>query len=331
MNLNFTGANVSSTNRSALGDASNGVSVLVCLVAAILVIGLKLHKIVVYRLALYQVLAAMALATDVFVQALVNPEAYGLVCTAMGWFLLYSEWMKLLFTMWVTFHLFCFAVLHKNLKKLEVLYVVTSLLVPAVIACVPFTTQSYGRNPDGTVCYIYITDNNTDDALIERLALWDCPTMVILLLASTAIVVMVINLAHLIRRRATYKRLSEPRDDQFWKALKQLLPLVAFPVLFMILEIPVLVYHVYVAINSTLNEAVLILPPIAFSLWNTSSGASLIIHISVVHMHVCSRRTKYNHAVMLENATNNLNPSTKLVSESDVKSATYFSVPSPSV
>lgn len=85
--------------------------------------------------------------------------------------------------------------------------------------------------------------------------------MVILLLASTAIVVMVINLAHLIRRRATYKRLSEPRDDQFWKALKQLLQLVAFPVLFIILELPVLVYHVYVAINSTRNEAVLILPP----------------------------------------------------------------------
>ena len=73
----------------------------------------------------------------------------------MGWVRVYAEWMKLLFTMWVTFHLFCFAVLHKNLQKLEVMYVVTSLLVPAVIACIPLITHSYGRTPDGTECFIY--------------------------------------------------------------------------------------------------------------------------------------------------------------------------------
>lgn len=33
--------------------------------------------------------------------------------------------------------------LQKDVKKLEVLFVVTSLLVPAVIAVIPFVTQSY--------------------------------------------------------------------------------------------------------------------------------------------------------------------------------------------
>ena len=59
---------------------------------------------------------------------------HGRLCIVVGLLVMYTEWMKLLFTMWVTFHLFCFAVLHKNLKKLEVLYIVTSLLVPALIA-----------------------------------------------------------------------------------------------------------------------------------------------------------------------------------------------------
>ena len=71
------------------------------------------------------------------------------ICVAVGWMILYAEWMKLLFTIWVTFHLFCFGVLHKNLKKLEVLYVVTSLLVPALIAIVPLVTHAYGLNSDG--------------------------------------------------------------------------------------------------------------------------------------------------------------------------------------
>ena len=94
--------------------------------------------------------------------------------------------------MWVVFHLFCFAVLHKNLKKLEVLYVVTSLLVPVVIAAVPLVTHSYGLNPDGDVCNIYA---NTSVAFIERLALWDGPAMLMLIAASAAMVVMVIKLA----------------------------------------------------------------------------------------------------------------------------------------
>ena len=50
-----------------------------------------------------------------------------------------------LHAMWVTLHLFCFAVLHKNLTKLEVLYVGTSLLVPVVIGCAPLITKTYGR------------------------------------------------------------------------------------------------------------------------------------------------------------------------------------------
>ena len=106
--------------------ATNSVSVLVCLLAAILVLVLKLHKKLVYRLALYQVLSSLLLATVTALQVIFinyneSQTVYLRVCTAVAWFMVYSQWMKLLFTMWVTFHLFCFAVLHKNLQKLEVL------------------------------------------------------------------------------------------------------------------------------------------------------------------------------------------------------------------
>ena len=134
--------------------ATNGVSVLMCLLAAILVFVLKLHKKVVYRLALYQVFASLSFAMSQIVQVIYNYVSYNRLCIAFGWLGLYTEWVKLLFTMWVTFHLFCFAILHKNLQKLEVFYVATSLLVPAMIACVPLMSNAYGPSPLG-MCYVY--------------------------------------------------------------------------------------------------------------------------------------------------------------------------------
>eukprot|EP00731_Ephydatia_muelleri_P032672 Em0024g216a len=102
----------------------NVVSIPVCLTAATLVFGFKLHKVVVYRLALYQVLPALAFATVELLQVLMinyqdNQDAYGRVCIAIGWFGLYFILVNLLFNMWVTGHLFSFAVLHKNPTKLE--------------------------------------------------------------------------------------------------------------------------------------------------------------------------------------------------------------------
>ena len=183
-----------------------------------------------------------------------------------------------LFTMWVTFHLFCFAVLHKNLKKLEVLYVVTSLLVPAVIAAVPLITKTYGLDPNGAYCYIYVKDGYV--ASIERFTLWDGPAVIILLAASTAMVVMVIKLTGRVCLRSKYEPITD--GDQFWKALKQLLPLAAFPTLFLMLDIPVVIFHVYAAQSSTPNEALQISSIVFLSLWGMASGGTLLIHMCVV-------------------------------------------------
>ena len=269
--------------------AANGVSALVCLLAAILVLLLKLYKKLVYRLALYQVLSALVLASVGLVQVtLINyddsPNIYDRICIAIGFLQMYTQWMKLLFTMWVAFHLSYFDVLHKNLKKIEVLYVVTSLLIPALIAAVPLVTHTYGVfNSAGVFCYIY-SNTTFSVAFIERLALWDGPAMFILIVASTAMVVIVIKLTRHVRRRSMYQPITQ--GEQFWKALKQLLPLSAFPMLFFIFEIPVFFYHVYTTQLSSPNEGMFIADIVCFSLWSMTSGATLIIHISVVQ--ICS-------------------------------------------
>ena len=264
----------------------NSASILVCLLAAILVFAFQLHKKLVYRLALYQVLAALMLALVQLLEVIeyrymyaIDPDLYRL-CIALGWFNMYSQWVKLLFTIWVTFHLFCFGVLHKNLKKLELLYVVTSLLVPAVIAVVPLTTHSYGYS-SVDVCYIpaYAAGNNETlrNAIIERFALWHAPAMVILLALSIMMAVMVVKLAH----KVCWRLKHDPTTggDQFQKALKQLLPLAAFPVLFFLFIIPVFIYNIYYSFITPTPSYNL---TIAFIfLWSMTSGLVLIVHITV--------------------------------------------------
>ena len=215
-------------------------------------------------------------------------------CTAIGSLALYFRWVKLLFMMWVTFHLFCFTVLHKNLKKLEVLYVVTSLLIPTVMACVPVITKTYGLSPDGPNCYLFGNFNDTASthtALIERFALWDAPAMAILLTASIAMVAMVTKLfSHTRCWRWKYEPIAE--GDQYWKALKQLLTLAAFPIIFFVFVIPALVFDVISAYNLVHNEALDLCVVIFIALWSMTSGVTLMVHISVAMC--CTKRKAYH-------------------------------------
>ena len=269
----------------------NGVAVLVCLLAAVLVFRLRLHKKIVYRLALYQVLSSLLFATVetmqiIFINYDTNPGSYRKACAAVGLFVMYTRWMKLLFTMWVTFHIFCFGLLRKNIDKLEVLYVVTSLLVPAMIAIVPLTTKTYlpydnsGSNSAIFIsdCYIYSMDKNVE--LIERFTLWDGPALVILLATSIGMVVMMITIVRLLYRKVQYDTTSDGADN-YWKALKELLPLAAFPILFFIFKLPELVYDIYESVRSKPNEPFLAVNLLFISLWSLASGMTLIIHLSV--------------------------------------------------
>ena len=265
----------------------NGASVLVCLLAAIMVFALKLHSKIVYRLALYQVLSALAFSTVetleiIFVNYEKSPVVYGRLCTTIGWFVVYTQWVKLLFTAWLTVHLFCFVVLYKNLRKLDILYIVTSLhvLLPAVIATVPVITKSYHNNSLG--CYIVYANGTNTDAEIEWFALWNIPALIILLAASIAMVIMVIKLAYTVCLRLKKEVITD--GDQFWKALKQLLPLAAFPIMFFLFVIPVLVYGVYEAESSTTNESSsVILAAVFIPMWGMH-----VIWYDPLGPHLCS-------------------------------------------
>ena len=94
-------------------------------------------------------------------------------------------------------------------------------------------------------------------------------------------VVLVIKLTSLVCQRSNYEPITA-EDDRFRKAIKQLLPLAAFPILFFIFEIPLLIFHIYVAKDSTPRIALDVSSSVFVSLWGMSSGATLFIHICIV-------------------------------------------------
>ena len=86
--MNSSSGHVSSID--IVFTATNRASVLVCLLAVILVCDLRLHKKVVYRLALHQVLAAFAFALAELLQIVCfshqsDPRVYDRLCIGIGW------------------------------------------------------------------------------------------------------------------------------------------------------------------------------------------------------------------------------------------------------
>lgn len=258
----------------------NTAAVLACALAAILVTALRLYRKVVYRLALYQVLSSLFLALlemfqFVFARYNDNEDAYNRGCAAFVWLLYYSQWMKVLFTAWVTLHVFCFGAFQKNLKRVEPLYVGTSVFVPAVVASMPVATRSYRVVTTGLghyVCYILDDDNGSNTALIERFALWDCPALIILFASSLAMGAMAIKLV-----LVYYKS----KASQYKKAFKQFLPLAAFPVLFFVFVLPGLAFDIHFATTPVLDITLSAIALVSTSLWSLASGITLIVHISM--------------------------------------------------
>ena len=140
-------------------SSTGGVAILVCAAALVQFLIMKLYKKPVYRLALYPVVSALVHAiigavhlTFVVGNKTIFDKMSGRPCVAIGFFHEFAIMSELIFTLWVTFHIFCYAVFYKDMKRLEIVYVVTSLLLSLLVGFIPFTTNTYRLA--GSWCWI---------------------------------------------------------------------------------------------------------------------------------------------------------------------------------
>ena len=274
--------------------SSVGVAcVLLCLIAVAMVLILRLYKSIVYRLASYQVCTALLYGVvcglEIMSFKLVKQtSSYGWFCQATAFLMNFLPWVKLMFTAWISVHLFFFVVFYVNLKRCEVLYVISALVVPLVITTVPFATRSYG--PAGAWCSIQQWKENcplniSKEGVIEVFVLWYGPASAVLVLNSIAVVVILIVLV----KRACKKSQGE-KWQQHKEALNQSLPLLAYPITYTLLLVVPLTNRAYGAQShsGTVDYTLLTLTGTLIPLWGLSAGVAHLVHILV--MKRCSRK-----------------------------------------
>ena len=171
-----------------------------CMIALLLLAVLRLYKSFIYRLAMYQILGSLFHG---FSMALVlmllnyNSEVlyYQVICKLTAFLMAYSIWVILLFTVWLTFHLFIYVVFFKDLKRLEWLYISSSVLLPILFVWIPFIHDSYGVS--GAWCFIRSWDDDCatrkyTKGIAEQFALYYGPATVAMVVSVTEIAVILV-------------------------------------------------------------------------------------------------------------------------------------------
>ena len=270
---------------------SGALSILVCLVSIAILVCFKLYKFFSHRLALYQALAAIFVSAVCSLESLTilfdkETKIYGPLCQILGFLLQYSFTVKLCFTAWLVFHLFAFTVCYKDLKKLELVYVSTAIVCPLILACIPFINSVYGVA--GIWCWIRnwkddCATKKLKEGVIEQFVLMYGPLYTTMTLETVATIIIVTVLIWRAYRhnQSEYTELIS-RRRQRKQVLKELLPLLAYPVVFYVMTIPALVDRLAGATSSIPHYDLFMAHGLVTSTYSFFVGLTLIIHICVL-------------------------------------------------
>ena len=268
------------------------VSFCSCVVAVSLVFHHGLHKKSTYRLAMYQVLSVLAhsfnqMLSFVSLNHSSDSLPFAIFCKAKGFFTVYIQWVNLLFTVSLTFHLFYLGVFLKNLEKMELSYVLFSTLFPLLFSWIPFIHNNYGVA--GAWCWIRnwkgnCATQNYLEGIIEQFTLWYGPLFVCLTISIIATIIIVLVL--LWRVCKAKSAVNQPLlKIKYKKALHELLPLLAYPAIFDFLYLFPLVHRIYDAVTPFTSFKLALVNSITISLLGLFSSTVLILHVVIVKFH----------------------------------------------
>lgn len=222
---------------------TGAASFFACILTICLLFCLKLHKSFIYRLAMYQVISSM-LVSIVDVCSVIattcelhkNLTCYNNTCMGIAITRTYAEWVKLLFTFFLTLHLFLMVVYLREYKKREILTVLVSIVFPFLICWVPGLDRIYYR--EKAWCWIMDKDNNgTAGGFPEELGLWysECLAFLVVCIVFTTIIIICS-----IRRGRKKRDMDEQTQvliqsqNNHNRALLEIAPLLLYPVIFLV-------------------------------------------------------------------------------------------------
>ena len=287
---------LSKDEKNATLYASGSIAILssFCCILALVAVALKqLYRKVIYRLATYQVTASLCDSFNfVLGFMLIGYDGeriyYQVVCKATAFLGQFLTLVNLFFISWLTFHLFAFVVFFKDLKRLEWLYISSSVLIPLLIACIPFITDSYGSV--GIWCYIrsLIDDGNCTSrpdivGITEQFTLYYGPAAIDYTIIIMAIAVMTFTMAYRTWRHKIQgheqQLLNSEEPKQYAKALKQILPLFTYPIIYFVLFLTAFSNRIYTAKHGTVDFGITLAHAVTQSFRGFFVGLALIFHV----------------------------------------------------
>ena len=319
MNITNT-SSCSSSNQSALSlylPICIGATALTSLTACVAVIVIFcwqrmlnrfIHRLIVYLLA-YSIFISVALALRLTssLRAFVTSEPYGPFCVFSGFLAQYSGWTILLSQTVIVAHIGCLVVLvevrctrplghhylgitsafesegSRNAKRyavcLELVYALAPALIPLLFVWVPFTTDDYG--PAGLWCWIRRIDEESCElvvsGVIEQYTLWYGPLTVITLINTTVIIITIVTICKMVYH---FKKSGETPTG-YKNTLKQVLPILAYPIIFQIQSWFALANRLYGLLSSSRFLPLLIIHSIGSPSWGLLAAIASIIFFAV--------------------------------------------------
>ena len=243
---------------------SAGISAAACSVAVILLLWQKMYRCFTHRLVLYLLLYTTVnglnhvLRFGGAIPSFVQRDEYKcLFCPIQGFLTLYFDFAQLLMQTGLTFHIGCLVVLvevrctrplghhylgitsafesegSRNAKRyavrLELVYALAPALIPLLFVWVPFTTHNFGR--EELWCWITTANSATQvSGEIEQIVLWYGPLTVITLINTTVIIITIVTIC----KKVYHFKKSGETPTGYKNTLKQVLPILAYPVIFQV-------------------------------------------------------------------------------------------------
>ena len=231
---------------------SGSVCCFLCTVAIIAMVLFRLFKLVTHRLILYMLVGILFFSLTVSIQFLGLWLKYwqgkdANECILEGFLLEYSVWVMLLSTSMMTLHLtvmVLFPSLYKRFAKIELFYLLFPWLFPLLVSWIPFVNHNYGVA--GSWCWIRLYNESCSlnkEGMIEIYAVWYGELIIGLILNNIALVIIGLTLC----KRAYIRNTT---SLAYRKALKQTLPLLAYPITYQILSIFAIANRLYQAFHS---------------------------------------------------------------------------------
>lgn len=161
-----------------------------------------------------------------------------IVCYIQAFMMQYFLWATLSWVVLITLNM-VLIVRKVDGEKYEYIFHLVAWLNSLVWALIPLLLGKYGHA--GIWCWV------KKDYPIWRFGVWYLPLLIICILLTVTYIYMYVYKKHLVRTSSTVYRAGKAEENKVYK--NEVKPLIAYPLIYVVLTIPIFVYRLYDALH----------------------------------------------------------------------------------